>query len=347
MDFHLNTLFESPTVAGISKIIDEATGIESKPATTSPLVLLQPEGSRPPIFFIHPIGGHVFRFVNLVKHLGNDHPFYGLQARGLAELADEGQHHQTIEEMAAEYIETIQEVQPKGPYFIGGWSFGGFVAFEMAQQLREKGETMGLLAIIDAPSPGNFVKITSIDDTALLLELARQRGHKAGKNGFVSARDLKGLTADEQFDYILNRMKEASLVPADIGVPWLRHYMQGYRTRELAARNYKPRVYTDHLTLFRASDIDPEASNTLRQTGVDFANPTFGWSELCTQPIEVHTVPGYHETIVLEPNVQILADKFKACLSAALLHGSFCQRVVLDRIYKIFQDETCKSCLIL
>jgi acyl transferase domain-containing protein/thioesterase domain-containing protein len=315
---HLNTLFESPTVAGISKTIDEATGIESKAASTSPLVLMQPEGTRPPIFFIHPIGGHVFRFVNLVKHLGNDHPFYGLQARGLAELASEGQHHQTIEEMAAEYISAIQEVQPKGPYFIGGWSFGGFVAFEVAQQLRAKGETMGLLAIIDAPSPGNFVKITSIDDTALLLELARQRGHKAGKNGFVSARDLKGLTADEQFDYILNRMKEASLVPPDIGVPWLRHYMQGYRTRELAARNYKPKVYTDHITLFRASDIDPEAGATLRQTGVDFANPTFGWSDLCTEPIEVHTVPGYHETIVLEPNVQILAEKFKACLSAAL-----------------------------
>jgi acyl transferase domain-containing protein/thioesterase domain-containing protein len=313
---HLNTLFESPTVAGISKTIDEAKGIEA--ASTSPLVLMQPEGTRPPIFFIHPIGGHVFRFVNLVKHLGNEHPFYGIQARGLADVATDGVHHQTIEEMATEYIDAIQEVQPKGPYFIGGWSFGGFVAFEVAQQLRAKGETMGLLAIIDAPSPGNFVKITSIDDTALLLELARQRGHKAGKNGFVSARDLKGLTADEQFDYILNRMKEASLVPPDLGVPWLRHYMQGYRTRELAARNYKPKVYTDHITLFRASDIDPEAGATLRQTGVDFANPTFGWSDLCTQPIEVHTVPGYHETIVLEPNVQILAEKFKACLSAAL-----------------------------
>ena len=318
-ELHLNTLFESPTISGIARTIEKAIGIESKPATTSPLVLMQPEGSRPPIFFVHPIGGHVFRFVNLVRHLGNDHPFYGLQARGLAELAEEGMHHQTIEEMAAEYLEAVREVQPHGPYFIGGWSFGGFVAFEIAQQLRQQGQQIGLLAIIDAPSPGNFVKISSISDTALLLELARQRGRKQGKNGFVSARDLKGLTSDEQFDYILNRMKEERLVPPDIGVPWLRHYMQGYRTRELAARNYVPKVYPGHLTLFRASDIDPEASNTLRQTGVDFSNPTFGWSDLCSQPIEVHTVPGYHETIVLEPNVQVLADKLKACLAAALV----------------------------
>ena len=98
---------------------------------------IQPTGSKRPLFLVHPAGGHVFPYVHLARYLGPDQPCYGLQAKGL----EEGESpHTRIKDMAADYIKALRTVQPNGPYFLGGWSMGGLVAFEMAQQLYTQGE---------------------------------------------------------------------------------------------------------------------------------------------------------------------------------------------------------------
>ncbi len=115
-----------------------------------PPVPAAPGDGRRPFFCIHPAGGDVLCFFPLARHAGADQPFYGLQSRG---LEDAGEPFATIEEMAAHYAGEIRRVQPRGPYRIGGWSFGGLAAFELARQLRAAGEEVELLAVIDT-TPG-------------------------------------------------------------------------------------------------------------------------------------------------------------------------------------------------
>ena len=101
---------------------------------------------------MHPAGGHVFPFLGLAQCLGPDQPCYGLQARGVEEAQTP---HTRIEDMAACYIEALRSVQPEGPYLLGGWSMGGEIAFEMAQQLHARGQGVALLALLDARIPIN------------------------------------------------------------------------------------------------------------------------------------------------------------------------------------------------
>lgn len=124
----------------------------SLPATApSPLVRLGgAQGSRTPFFCVHAIGGAVFSYVELAQSLGPDQPFHALQARGFDSRSEP---FTDMEEMAAEYVRAIRTVQPEGPYRLGGWSFGGAVAFEMARQLRAAGARVDLLALLDSWSP--------------------------------------------------------------------------------------------------------------------------------------------------------------------------------------------------
>ncbi|MCZ0900911.1 thioesterase domain-containing protein, partial [Microcoleus sp. HI-ES] len=124
----LSALFLHPTIEGLADSLDSGTNSEE----WSPLVAIKPRGKNPPFFCVHPIFGVVFPYVELAFGLGENQPFYGLQPKG---IDGESSPLTSIEDMAADYIAALRTVQPKGPYFLGGWSFGGLVAFEMAQQL--------------------------------------------------------------------------------------------------------------------------------------------------------------------------------------------------------------------
>ena len=125
----LAMLFESPTIEQLADALSQ----DGWSRYWSSLVPIQPSGSQPPFFCVHGVGGNVIGLRELGQCMGPDYPFYGLQSQGL-----DGTRpcHKTIEEMALHYIHEIRSVQPNGPYFLGGFSFGGLVAYEMAQQLR-------------------------------------------------------------------------------------------------------------------------------------------------------------------------------------------------------------------
>jgi 3-oxoacyl-(acyl-carrier-protein) synthase/thioesterase domain-containing protein/SAM-dependent methyltransferase/acyl carrier protein len=118
------------------------------------LVQLQPgDQARRPLFLVHPIGGTVFHYQALAHHLGNEAPVFGLRASGL----ERGEEFDgDIERMASRYVDAIQARQPKGSYLLGGWSFGGLVAYEMARRLREQGGKVDLLVLLDTPAPGDL-----------------------------------------------------------------------------------------------------------------------------------------------------------------------------------------------
>lgn len=158
----LFNLFLAPTVEQLAKTLSPSANAPS----WSPLVPLQPFGSKPPFFCVHPILGVVLPYYELSRHLGPDQPFYGLQPFGL----DGKQSPFTrIEEMASHYIEAVRFIQPRGPYYIGGWSFGGLVAFEMAQQLLSSGHQVALLAMLDTLAPVSSNKLSFWDSFSFLL----------------------------------------------------------------------------------------------------------------------------------------------------------------------------------
>jgi amino acid adenylation domain-containing protein len=272
---------------------------ETKPAGGSPLIRLQAGNGRPPFFCVHAVGGTVFAYAELARLLGADQPVYGLQAPGLDGARNgEGASDADLSRMAAEYVAAIRKVQPRGPYFLGGWSMGGVVAFEMACQLRESGEEVALLALLDSvPSNGDGALAESGEDELLrffLLDQARTQGRPAPD--FETG--LADLPPGERLERLMGRAREAGLLKADVRPEQVRRLLAVYKTNLLAFSGYRPRLYPGRVTLFRPDVIEPE----LRES------PANGWEPFSSQAVDLQAVTGDHYTMLAPPHVQGLAQ---------------------------------------
>ncbi len=290
----LTAVFHGATVEQLVDLLRQQTSHSPR----SSLVAIQPGGSKRPLFLVHPAGGQVFPYVHLAKHLGPDQPCYGLQARSLEDGQDP---HARIEDMAACYIQAMQTVQPEGPYHLGGWSMGGVVAFEMAQQLHAQGQRVALLVSLDGRIPSSGETFPEQDSEAASL-VERYFGIS-----LAPIESLAGLPKDEQLAAILEQAKRAGLVPAELDVFQARNFVKLLRNDLRATQNYGLRLYPGRITVFKASEVLSGAS----------ADPALGWSEWAGGGVEVHVVPGNHANLIYEPHVEVLAGKLTACLNAA------------------------------
>ncbi|WP_255779125.1 amino acid adenylation domain-containing protein [Mycetohabitans sp. B8] len=168
----IRTLFEAPSVAELAQRLIMLDGVQENAFAV--LLPLQPKGTRPPLFCIHPGGGLSWSYIGLSRHLGADQPVYGLQDRGFdgaVPLAE------TIDAMASDYIEHIRRIQPNGPYHLLGWSFGGYVAHSMATQLEQQGESVALLALLDSDlNPDRLSDERELDQDAIYALVASHYG---------------------------------------------------------------------------------------------------------------------------------------------------------------------------
>jgi thioesterase domain-containing protein/acyl carrier protein len=135
-------LFEAPTIHSLANLLRE----EDSAARRASLVPMQPRGRKPPLFLVHGYAGVVWGLVELVRRLATDQPVYGLQA--IDRFGGENRHT-SVEEMAACYVKEIRSLQPDGPYYLGGHSLGGWIAYETAQQLARQGQSVQMLALFD------------------------------------------------------------------------------------------------------------------------------------------------------------------------------------------------------
>jgi amino acid adenylation domain-containing protein len=297
-ELSLNSLFQSPTIEHIAQLIRSSDSA----LRSSPLIALRSAGSRPPFYCVHPVGGSVLCYLDLSRALGSDQPFYGLQSPG---LEGEGEVYTCIEDMASRYIQEIRSVQPEGPYFLGGWSLGGVVAFEMASQLKGLGEQVALLALIDSYAPANDRDLSRLENDAELIGMFLRdfRGRLGGEMP-ESYDDLKGKDIDWLLQYLLSESKALGVLPPGAGLEEIRRLLNVFRANMNALKGYRPNAYFDRVTLFRA---EISSRNLL-------ADHTSGWEGLTDNPIEVHLIPGNHYTMVTRPNVQTLAAKLDLCL---------------------------------
>jgi amino acid adenylation domain-containing protein len=292
----LALLFQHPTIAQLAGVLRNDGW--SHPDST--LVPIQPGGSRPPLFCVPGAGGHVFSFYSLTRRLGLDQPVYGLQLPG----ADgRGIELKNVEDVAAHNIREIRAIQPHGPYYLGGYSLGGMIVFEMARQFRAMGEQVALLALFDSWGPG-YPKILP-PPRRFLLHL----------------KVLLSLNWREQFTYLGQRLRNLlrrfhrttpNVVDRSIaGTPLARTIRHAARTYHQAWRRYVPRTYPGRLVLFN-SVVKPD------WFGATFDDPTMGWGKLAALGVDVRPIPGAHLDIFKDASLQVLADELRNCLQAAV-----------------------------
>jgi len=287
--------------------------LNDEPPLWAPLVPLQQRGSKAPFFCVHPAGGSVLPLVDLARQFSPDQPFYGLQAVG---LYGEREPYPTIEEMAARYVDEIRLIQPEGPYVIGGLSFGGFVAFEMAQQLYNQNQAVSLLAILDtvAPSFDSKQNERTHDPDAVLFSFATHAAEDSGKKLSLTLEEFRQLHLEAQVEFVMEQLRATRGFSSDTKLRKARWTTKIFQNHVRAIRNYLPRVYPDRITLFRSTEkLNIEAYRKMYEHP-SFADPAMGWGPLSTEPVEIYRIPGHHGQIVIEPYVRIMAQHMRACL---------------------------------
>jgi thioesterase domain-containing protein len=281
LDLPLATLFYAPTVRTMAGVIRDS-GVQA----ASPVVPIQPNGTKPAIFCIGALNGEVILFRRLAMELGEDQPLYGLQPFGLVDRLS------TMETLAASYIEQLQQRGEGQPFCLLGYSFGGLVAIEMARQLRKNGAEPPIVALIDTTYLAGWKALESWPE-----RIRRYRYHVK-----QIVRGARGL------GYLVDRLRSSSFraihrVSTTIGVevPKIASDIRGRQL--LAAENYRAKPYPGRVYLFQAESRQEFFAD----------DPDMGWGKILTD-LRIEDVPGDHGTMTTGMNLKILARKLAGFL---------------------------------
>ena len=313
VDLELAVLFEARTVRQLAALIENSTGGSTsnsrQPATAAAqsaqkawttLVPIQPNGKRIPLFCVHAVGGDVLFYEQLARALGPDQPFYAFRS---ALITRENQRQTTVEELASIYVREMREFFPQGPYIIGGASYGGLIAFEMARQMHVQGAPPALLLMFDTSVPGSeeivdpkdrastFWRNLRREGAPYLLRKAEVKRRYWGEN---LARRARTITCSA---YRLAGRK----LPVD-----LRYFEIDQAHRDAIAR-YTFRPCPAKVTLIRAMDRGPEVLGKRE-------HPTLGWGPLAQGGVEIIDVPTLHMYMLFDPYVTTFAETLKTIL---------------------------------
>ncbi|MCP5095289.1 MAG: alpha/beta fold hydrolase, partial [Chloroflexi bacterium] len=303
----LTTLFKSPTIAELAAVLQVDEG---ETAVYDTLIPIQTgSNGKPPIFLVHGFGGGVVGYGELARLLGEDQAVFGLQAQGMDGAAAP---HESIEAMAAHYVNSIREQQPYGPYLLGGYCYGGVVAYEVARQLRVAGDEIAMLGVFEGYAPlrpgeeGNwwgspahllnflrnipywFSEYRQLGSTQMLARVrrkARNQMKSFGKRmGTETAVEIRDILDDE------------SEVPAAH-----RHVMEA---QIRARKQYQPPAYDGPVALFRT-----KARSLFRAH-----DPQMGWQKLGKEGVDLRMIEGGHNNILERPYVTSLAQALRDVL---------------------------------
>jgi thioesterase domain-containing protein/acyl carrier protein len=299
----LATLFKSQTIEKLAAIISDRDGTTN----WSSIVPIQTQGTNPPFFCIHGAGGNVLLYKDLAARIGNLQPFYGLQSKGLDGSED---LHKTIAEMAENYLNDILQIQPEGPYLLGGYCMGGTIAYEIAQQLIDKGLKVGLVALMDtynfnAASRNdtllanlgyyyqntmfhlkNLIKVSNKEKIIFLKEKAKTAGERTG----------------EKISFITTKLTSKFSNNGNAG-----SLQSLQKLNDQAALSYIPEPYNGKVVVFTPQDMF-----------ANFDDESFGWGELVKDNLKIVELPIYPKGMLVEPFVEKLASSLRAEIEDAI-----------------------------
>ncbi|MBT4946893.1 MAG: amino acid adenylation domain-containing protein [Candidatus Marinimicrobia bacterium] len=282
--FPLASIFEAQTIEAMATLVRG----KKERREWSPLIKIQPSGSKPPLFCVHPAGGGAVCYADMGRRFAPDQPVYGLQPRGLEDNLQEP--HVTVEDMAACYVTTIQEAGFREPFQLAGASFGGLVAFEMARQFESAGKEVSFVGLLDTYAS----QVEQDDDDAGLLWALFEEDID------LSLDYLRTLEPEELLNYVIKQAKDAHLLPPDFGAERFRLILQMTKISVRASMHYNPGHYKGKVVLFRAKGSTNENQDN-----------TLGWKDILSENFEVKFVPGSHQNMFREPHVGVLVESLK------------------------------------
>ena len=293
IEIHTSDLFEARSISKLADLIE----IRQASMDAHSIIPIRRGGRKQPLFLVHGVGGNLLGFVNLVRSLDADQPVYGIQAQALQTA---GPILIQLEAMAAYYISELRSVQPTGPYAFLGLSFGGLVAYEMAQQLLASGETVNLVGMLDTWQPGYMRQVKASKAWPL----------RASERLRLVLLNTKKLSLRQTLRYTLGRLKGRALrlmylrIGNSRGIS-LPGSMRRVRDINLmAGARYTVRPYPGSVTLFRALYGD---TSSLPED--------LGWRAYAKGGVEIIQLPGDHGQVLAEPNVSHLARALSACMN--------------------------------
>lgn len=267
------SLVDAPTVAQLTRSL----GVDTTANAFEVLLPIRAGGTRPPLFCLHPMGGPSWVFAGLMRYLDADYPIYGLQQRSLARpepLPD------SLDGMAADYIEQIKTVQPTGPYHLLGWSFGGIVAHAMAVLLAEAGEEVGLLTVMaDYPSEDDLANHRIPSEQEFFTAAVASTGY-----------DMTKLEKDKPLEaaFVAKTLRESSSPFALFGEYNLLALIEIYKNSVRIMDEHRPRVFKGNSLFFRP---------TLAKDGTPKSRPDEVWLSYLSGDVDVRDVETRHETM--------------------------------------------------
>ena len=278
---------------------------------THELIAIQPDGDKTPFFCIPGITGLAINFYQLSRYLGMDQPFFALQSPGIEEGASPCT---SMESLVEKNIAIIKNIQPNGPYLLGGHSFGGKVAFEIAKLLEKMGDEVSFVGIFDVkPSLSNEEKhkILNWDHIRYMIELGHLFQYSIGKTFDLSSNELHDLQLNEQLNILRIKLESIGLGFTDME---LNRIIEVFKANmHLYAQYMTDSCVSIPVVLFRSKEIQ-EMKDFISYDELASTDPTLGWGALSSSVI-VHEVPGDHFTMLTEPNVRTLAQKLNICLN--------------------------------
>jgi len=284
----LSALFEHSTIEELAKLIDTDREIYS-----DYLVPIKPNGTKPPLFMVHGGGLNILNFKHVIGHFDDDQPVYGIQGIGPNGYEN---WFQTIEEMAACYIESIVKINPKGPYALAGFSFGGTVAFEMARQLEEQGKKVSIIALLDSYVDSSFY-YPSLWQKNLLRYYDRTYRRLDYLFQMLTSWKAFKLRTQAKKEHILKMYFGKKDVLSEEEALALEEFTVANSMVYKIVNRYQLKPQNFEVDLFRAKD-DMEYKLDAEH---------MGWKKAALKGVHIHNVPGNHLSIVDPPNDKVLA----------------------------------------
>jgi len=315
----LAALVGAGTVEAVARLLPAGGGVgEHRHA-----VVIRAGEPGPALFCVHPGEGTVLCYRDLARHLPAGVPMYGLQALdfelGRAPLV-------SIEEMATRYLDEIAGERRSGPPLLAGWSFGGLVAYEMARQLRDRGEEPAGLFLFDCRLPLTAPALARLDPALFRIGMLFHSSRLvADGEPVVRPGEMDGLDTAEQLELVSRRtgVPVADLLPPHVPVEQVERYLEIRMARTRGILEYGWPRYGGSLTLFRAGELDLDTPfPELRDAYLEAERtPDYGWGRLCDGQVEVETVPGTHHSMFAEPHVRALGHGLGLRLQGLAAHA--------------------------
>jgi amino acid adenylation domain-containing protein len=280
----LSSLFQYSTVEKLATLLD----MDSEFISWDSLVPIKPEGSKTPLYIVHGAGLNVLVFKTLVENLDKEQPVYGLQAKGLNGIDEQ---FDTIEEIAAHYIETITKVNPKGPYALAGYSLGGIIAYEMAIQLAAQGKDIKMLGLLDTNVEPYFYHVSPLRKRmAMFIFRMKRRLHffKEMTESWGKAKFHLNRKKEFIFDYYI----KPTHFENEQHKKEYQDYVKTERMIHLIMKRYHLIPHQLRIDLFRAKD----------ETFYIHEPQYLGWKDIPLKGLHVHDIPGDHLNIFSPPN---------------------------------------------